>query len=67
MYQVVDKRGNYYFFTPSSWYGEYKFSVNNSGGGEGVRGDLNGDGQVNMEDVMFLVNKILNGKFPDEN
>lgn len=73
IYQVVDKRGNYYFFTPSSWYGEYKFSVNDSGGGgggeggESVRGDLNGDGQVNMEDVMFLVNKILNGKFPDEN
>ena len=29
-------------------------------------GDLNGDGVVNMADVMFLVNKILKGKFPDE-
>ena len=69
IYQVVDKRGNYYFFTPSSWYGEYKFSVNDSGGGgggESVRGDLNGDGEVSMPDVMFLVNKIVNGKFPDE-
>ena len=70
MYQVVDKNGNYYFFKPSSWYGQYRFSVNNSGGGggggEGVRGDLNGDGKVDMSDVMFLVNKILNGKYPDE-
>ena len=33
---------------------------------EPVRGDLNGDGEVNMSDVMFLVQKILNGKFPDE-
>ena len=68
MYQVVDKSGNYYFFKPSSWYGQYRFSVNDSGGGSGesVRGDLNGDGEVNMQDVMFLVNKIVNGKFPDE-
>ena len=70
MYQVVDKNGNYYFFKPSSWYGEYKFSVNNSGGGgeggESVRGDLNGDGEVSMPDVMFLIQRILNGKFPDE-
>ena len=69
-YQIIDKNGNYYFFEPSSWYGKYKFSVNNSGGGggggEGVRGDLNGDGEVSMPDVMFLVNKIVNGKFPDE-
>ena len=33
---------------------------------EPVRGDLNGDGEVGMPDVMFLVNKILNGKFPEE-
>ena len=32
----------------------------------GVRGDVNGDGVVNMPDAMFIVNKILNGKFPDE-
>ena len=31
-----------------------------------VRGDLNGDGEVGMPDVMFLIQKILNGKFPDE-
>ncbi len=65
-YQVVDKNGNYYFFTPSSWYGEYKFSVNGGGGGESVRGDLNGDGEVSIADVMFLIQRILNGKFPDE-
>lgn len=68
-YQVVDKSGNYYFFKPSSWYGEYRFSVNDSGGGgsgESVRGDLNGDGEVSMPDVMFLIQRILNGKFPDE-
>ena len=29
-------------------------------------GDMNGDGEVNMSDVMFIVQKILNGKFPDE-
>ena len=31
-----------------------------------IRGDVNNDGVVNMPDVMFIVNKILNGKFPDE-
>ena len=67
-YQIIDKNGNYYFF-PSGGNDLYRFSVNNSGGGgggESVRGDLNGDGEVNMQDVMFLVNKIVNGKFPDE-
>ena len=65
-YQVVDKSDNYYFFKPSR---VYKFSVNDSGGGgggESVRGDLNGDGEVSMPDVMFLIQRILNGKFPDE-
>ena len=67
--QIIDKNGNYYFFTPSGGNDLYKFSVNNSGGGgsgEGVRGDLNGDGEVGMPDVMFLIQRILNGKFPDE-
>lgn len=32
----------------------------------GIRGDLNGDGVVNMPDAMFIVNKILKDKFPDE-
>jgi hypothetical protein len=37
------------------------------GGGEaGVRGDVNLDGEIGMPDVMFIVNYILNGKFPDE-
>ena len=31
-----------------------------------IRGDVNGDGIVDMQDVMFIVNYILNGKFPDE-
>ena len=35
-------------------------------GGVGIRGDVNGDSQVGMPDVMFIVNYILNGKFPDE-
>ena len=33
---------------------------------DALRGDLNGDGEVNMSDVMFLVQRILNGKFPNE-
>ena len=69
-YQIIDKNGNYYFFKPSGGNDLYKFSVNNSGGGgeggESVRGDLNGDGEVSMPDVMFLIQRILNGKFPDE-
>lgn len=36
------------------------------GSASGIRGDLNGDGTVSMPDAMFIVNKILNGKFPDE-
>lgn len=37
-----------------------------SGNSEPLRGDLNGDGKVGMPDIMYLVQKILNGKFPDE-
>ena len=40
--------------------------INVSGGASGLRGDVNNDGQVSMPDAMFIVNKILNGKFPDE-
>lgn len=36
------------------------------GGAAGVRGDVNLDNEVGMPDVMFIVNHILNGKFPDE-
>jgi hypothetical protein len=39
--------------------------INVSGMG-GIRGDVNNDGQVNMPDAMFIVNKVLEGKFPDE-
>ncbi len=35
-------------------------------GTSSIRGDVNNDGQVGMPDAMFIVNKILNGKFPDE-
>ena len=31
-----------------------------------IRGDTNLDGEVSMSDAMFIVNKVLNGKFPDE-
>lgn len=31
-----------------------------------VRGDVNGDGEVGMPDVMYIIQYILNGKFPDE-
>ncbi|MBR2185561.1 MAG: glycosyl hydrolase 53 family protein [Prevotella sp.] len=31
-----------------------------------VMGDFNGDGKIGMPDVMFLMNKVLKGKFPDE-
>ena len=33
---------------------------------DGIRGDVNNDGTVSMPDAMFIVNKILHGKFPDE-
>ncbi len=31
----------------------------------GKVGDINGDGEVGMPDVMYIVNYILNGKFPE--
>lgn len=31
-----------------------------------IRGDFNGDGKVGMPDLMFLLQKVHNGKFPDE-
>jgi len=45
---------------------EATLEINISGGASGLRGDVNNDGQVSMPDAMFIVNKILNGKFPDE-
>ena len=47
---------------------EATLDINVSGGSgtSGVRGDVNLDGEVSMPDAMFIVNKILNGKFPDE-
>lgn len=40
--------------------------INISGEASGIRGDVNNDGIVSMPDAMFIVNKVLNGKFPDE-
>lgn len=31
-----------------------------------VRGDANLDGKITIEDAMFIVNKVLKGKYPDE-
>ena len=45
---------------------EATLEIKVSGGTSGLRGDVNNDGTVNMPDAMFIVNKILNGKFPDE-
>ena len=43
------------------------YLVNDSGTSNvPMRGDVNKDGTVNMPDAMYIVNKILNGKFPDE-
>ena len=44
----------------------YELEISGGGSIVGIRGDLNGDGTVSMPDAMFIVNKILNGKFPDE-
>lgn len=45
-----------------------KFYLVNDSGTSNVpmRGDVNKDGEVNIPDAMYIVNKILNGKFPDE-
>ena len=40
--------------------------INLSGTDYGKKGDVNGDGEVGMPDVMYIVNYILNGKFPEE-
>lgn len=37
-----------------------------SGGNGLLRGDVNGDGEVGMSDVMYIVQYVLNGKFPDD-
>jgi len=44
----------------------YELEISIGGSIVGIRGDVNNDGEVGMPDVMFIVNKILNGKFPDE-
>ena len=36
------------------------------GGTSGIRGDANIDGEIGMADIMFIVQHILTGKFPDE-
>ena len=44
----------------------YELEISGGGSIVGIRGDVNNDGQVSMPDAMFIVNKILKGKFPDE-
>jgi hypothetical protein len=44
----------------------YELEISGGGSIVGIRGDVNNDGTVSMPDAMFIVNKILNGKFPDE-
>ena len=67
--KYISARGAY------TGYSDYLYNVylvNDSGlvpvnpGVTSNRGDVNNDGAVNMPDAMFIVNKILNGKFPDE-
>ena len=51
----------------STYYINKFFLVNDSGTSNvSIRGDINNDGTVNMPDAMFIVNKVLKGKFPDE-
>ena len=49
--------------TPWSGFGKI---VALGGSESNLRGDVNGDGKVSMSDAMFIVNYLLNGKFPDE-
>lgn len=65
--KYISVRGTY------TGYGDYfnnVYLVNDSGlvpvNPDGMRGDVNKDGEVNIPDAMYIVNKILNGKFPDE-
>ncbi len=67
--KYISARGAY------TGYGDYLYNVYlvyDSGlvpvnpGVTSIRGDVNNDGAVGMPDAMFIVNKILNGKFPDE-
>ena len=60
-------------YVPASALEDYKTTAPWSGFGTivalpdgDIRGDVNGDGKVDMDDVKYLVQKILNGKFPDE-
>ena len=60
-----DKEGRAHFPTNGQTI-SVTFTTSSEGGGGGIRGDLNNDGVIDMSDVMLLVNRILNGKFPDE-
>lgn len=41
-------------------------TVPGASGARAMRGDANLDGEVGMPDVMYIVNHILEGKYPDE-
>lgn len=60
---ISDKEGRAHYPTDGK---TMSVTFTTSSGGGDTRGDLNGDGVIDMSDVMFLVNRILNGKFPDE-
>jgi hypothetical protein len=60
---ISDKEGRAHYPTDGK---TMSVTFTTSSGGGGIRGDLNNDGVIDMSDVMFLVNRILNGKFPDE-
>lgn len=62
---ISDKEGRAHYPTDGKTM-SVTFTTSGGGGGSGIRGDLNDDGVIDMSDVMFLVQKILNGKFPDE-
>lgn len=77
LYKVLIAEGKKYIsvrgaYTTLDDYLYNVYLVNDSGlvpvnpGVTSIRGDVNNDGAVGMPDAMFIVNKILNGKFPDE-
>ena len=49
-YQVIDKNGKYYFFTPSSWYGDFRFSVKAEPGPDSTSVAINA---INFPDANF--------------
>ena len=60
MYQLIDTTtGKYYFFAKDQEVGRFYFTIGNAG----VKGDVTGDGQVDIADVNAVINMML-GKAP---